>query len=185
MGLDYDKLVRDRIPEIIESSGKRAVTRVAGDDEYLHYLRRKLSEEVDEYMASEDAEELADILEVVSALGRQAGVPLSRLIEIADDKDAPPFLEELTTFLTKALFVEVNILTTSGIIAPAIVPHVIITESFHHKPFAKSPIMRLDVINVKTTDIIEVIQTKDVRGSSKFILSAFSYFDLAIEPFNQ
>lgn len=86
MGLDYDKLVRDRIPEIIESSGKRAVTRVAGDDEYLHYLRRKLSEEVDEYMASEDAEELADILEVVSALGRQAGVSLSKLIEIADDK---------------------------------------------------------------------------------------------------
>jgi len=86
MGLDYDKLVRDRIPEIIESSGKRAVTRVAEGAEYLHYLRRKLSEEVDEYMASEDAEELADILEVVSALGRQAGVPLSRLIEIADDK---------------------------------------------------------------------------------------------------
>ena len=86
MGLDYDKLVRDRIPEIIESSGKRAVTRVAEGAEYLHYLRRKLSEEVDEYMASEDAEELADILEVVSALGRQAGVPLSKLIEIADDK---------------------------------------------------------------------------------------------------
>jgi len=86
MGLDYDKLVRDRIPEIIESSGKRAVTRVAEGAEYLHYLRRKLSEEVDEYMASGDAEELADILEVVSALGRQAGVPLSKLIEIADDK---------------------------------------------------------------------------------------------------
>ena len=86
MGLDYDKLVRDRIPEIIESSGKRAVTRVAEGAEYLGYLRRKLLEEVGEYMASGDPEELADILEVVSALGRQAGVPLSKLIEIADDK---------------------------------------------------------------------------------------------------
>jgi len=86
LGLDYDKLVRDRIPEIIESSGKRAVTRVAEDAEYLSYLHRKLFEEVDEYTASGDVQELADILEVISALGRRAGVPLSRLIEIADDK---------------------------------------------------------------------------------------------------
>jgi len=86
LGIDYDKLVRDRIPEIIESSGKRAVTRITEGAEYLGYLQRKLLEEVDEYMTSGDAEELADILEVVSALGRQAGVPLSRLIEIADDK---------------------------------------------------------------------------------------------------
>ncbi|HAI86859.1 MAG TPA: hypothetical protein DCL63_07705 [Firmicutes bacterium] len=86
MRKDYDKLVRDRIPEIIESSGKKAVTRIADDAEYLSYLRRKLSEEVDEYTASGDVEELADILEVISALGRQAGVPLSRLIEMADDK---------------------------------------------------------------------------------------------------
>ena len=86
MGIDYDKLVRDRIPEIIESSGKRAVTRITEGAEYLGYLQRKLLEEVDEYMTSGDAEELADILEVVSALGRQAGVPLSKLIEIADDK---------------------------------------------------------------------------------------------------
>ena len=86
MRIDYDKLVRDRIPEIIESAGKKAVTRMADDAEYLSYLRRKLSEEVDEYMASGDVEELADILEVISALGRRAGVPLSRLIEIADDK---------------------------------------------------------------------------------------------------
>ena len=86
MGIDYDKLVRDRIPEIVESSGKRAITRIADDAEYLSYLRRKLSEEVDEYMTSGDVEELADILEVILALGRQSGVSLSRLIEIADDK---------------------------------------------------------------------------------------------------
>lgn len=86
MRIDYDKLVRDRIPEIIESAGKKAVTRIAEDAEYLSYLRRKLSEEVDEYMASGDVEELADILEVISALGLQVGVPLSKLIDIADDK---------------------------------------------------------------------------------------------------
>lgn len=65
----YNKLVRDRIPEIIEQSGKKAVTRIAGDGEYRQYLREKLQEEVGEFMENGNPEELADILEVVFALG--------------------------------------------------------------------------------------------------------------------
>lgn len=66
----YDGLTRDRIPEIVDSSGKRAITRTAGDTEYLDYLRRKLLEEVHEYMTSGDVDELAG--HTRSSLGAQA-----------------------------------------------------------------------------------------------------------------
>ncbi|QXJ27010.1 nucleoside triphosphate pyrophosphohydrolase [Actinomadura graeca] len=63
-----EKLVRDRIPQVIEESGRRAEFRVAGLDEYRSRLRAKLYEEAGEYVASGDPEELADVLEVVHAL---------------------------------------------------------------------------------------------------------------------
>lgn len=63
----YNKLVRDRIPEIIENSGKKFTTRILGDNEYINELKKKLVEEMEEYQqteTNEDAlEELADILE--------------------------------------------------------------------------------------------------------------------------
>ena len=46
--------------------------------------------------------------------------------------EAPPSLDEVTTSRTCALSVEVNTLTSSGMIAPASVPHVMMAESFHH-----------------------------------------------------
>lgn len=64
----YDKLVRNKIPEIIEKSGKVAVTRVLSDEEYRVYLEKKLDEEVAEFHESKSLEELADIIEVVHAL---------------------------------------------------------------------------------------------------------------------
>lgn len=82
----YDKLVRDRIPEIIEASGKKPVTRVADDGEYESYLRQKLVEEVEEYMDSGNPEELADIIEVIAALGLASDVPFDALVKMADEK---------------------------------------------------------------------------------------------------
>ena len=64
----YNKLVRDRIPEIIEQSGKHCKTRVLSFEEYELSLRKKLAEEVEEYLTSNDSNELADIIEVVYAL---------------------------------------------------------------------------------------------------------------------
>ena len=61
----YNKLVRDKIPEIIEIAGKRAEIRIADDSEYANLLKQKLLEEVDEYMQSNNPDELADIIEVV------------------------------------------------------------------------------------------------------------------------
>jgi predicted house-cleaning noncanonical NTP pyrophosphatase (MazG superfamily) len=64
----FNKLVRDRIPEIIQAKGETAVTRVLDEAEYREALRQKLGEEVQELLDSDDPEELADIMEVVRAL---------------------------------------------------------------------------------------------------------------------
>ena len=61
----YNKLVRDRIPEIIEASGKRCEYSILSGDAYLHMLDEKLNEELAEYQDSKSMEELADLLEVI------------------------------------------------------------------------------------------------------------------------
>jgi len=62
----YNKLIRDNIPEIIANdNGKRASVKVLTDDECLKYLNQKLSEELNEYLASSEIEELADLQEVI------------------------------------------------------------------------------------------------------------------------
>lgn len=88
MSIVYDKLVRDKIPQIIEASGKKAVTRTATEEEHLKRLRAKLIEEVEEYLASGEHEELADIIEVVTALARCSGSSLEGVIELAAAKRA-------------------------------------------------------------------------------------------------
>ena len=89
--------------------------------------------------------------------------------------DAPPSRDEVTTSRTCALSVEVKTLTSSGMIAPASVPHVMMAESFHHCVVVPGQIgmSRYDAMNVKTTDTSDVTHTSWVSGASKFILSAF------------
>lgn len=64
----YDKLVRDKIPEVIASRGGACSTRVADAEEYGRRLIEKLHEEVEEFTRDRNPEELADILEVIKAL---------------------------------------------------------------------------------------------------------------------
>jgi len=69
----YNKLVRDKIPEIIESSGRKAEYNVLAEAEYLSELDKKLQEEVDEYQADKSLEEMADVLEVLYAICKARG----------------------------------------------------------------------------------------------------------------
>ncbi len=65
----YNKLVRDKIPEIITSdNGKTCVTRIMKDNEYLESLNTKMQEELKEYLESGEVEELADLEEVLRAI---------------------------------------------------------------------------------------------------------------------
>lgn len=61
----YDKLVRDKIIDIIKSDGKKADYEIMDRKEHLSYLNQKLAEELDEYLESKNIEELADLVEVV------------------------------------------------------------------------------------------------------------------------
>ncbi len=69
----YNKLVRDKIPDIIRQNGGRAEIRVLPEEEYRRHLEQKLDEEVGEYHRDKNPEELADILEVVYALADAIG----------------------------------------------------------------------------------------------------------------
>ena len=68
MSKPYGKLVRDNIPQIIESQGQTPVIRTLSSEEYIACLHEKLSEEVAEYLADHSIEELCDILEVIEAI---------------------------------------------------------------------------------------------------------------------
>lgn len=82
----YNKLVRDKIPEIIAHNGGKADVRVLSEEEYKQYLEKKLDEETGEYHRDKTIEELADILEVVYALAATAGCSREQLMEIYHNK---------------------------------------------------------------------------------------------------
>ena len=75
----HNKLVRDKIPEIIEAAGKTCATHILTDEEYIAELETKLNEEVAEYQADKTLEEMVDVLEVLQALCVARGYTLDEL----------------------------------------------------------------------------------------------------------
>jgi len=70
----YQKLVRDRIPEIIEETGKEfSVCQVKGD-RLRDYAMKKLQEEVQEFVEEPSAEEAADIMEILNFICHRLGI---------------------------------------------------------------------------------------------------------------
>lgn len=84
--MDYGKLVRDKIPEIIEENGEEPIVRILDDEEYVEALNHKLEEEVGEYLESGDVEELADVLEVIYALLEVEDMDMVYLEKIRKEK---------------------------------------------------------------------------------------------------
>lgn len=84
----YNKLVRDRIPDIIQSPGKTCITEILSDEDYLHTVDAKLDEELAEYHKDQNIEELADLIEVIYAAAKARGYTLDQLEAVRAKKAA-------------------------------------------------------------------------------------------------
>lgn len=98
----YNKLVRDRIPDIIEAQGKTCVVEILSDEEYLRMVDAKLDEELAEYHTDQNIEELADLLEVIFAAAAARGYTREQLEAVRAQK-----AEERGGFEKKLLLKEV------------------------------------------------------------------------------
>lgn len=96
----YNKLVRDKIPEIIEATGAKPKTRILSDAEYLQELIKKLGEEYEEFKADNNIEELADLHEVLLGLADALGVTRDELEKVRAQK------AERRGAFTKRIFLE-------------------------------------------------------------------------------
>lgn len=86
----FNKLVRDKIPEKIKNNGEVPYTRVLSDEEFRIELEKKLFEECNEVLKAvsldERVEELADVLEVLCAIGALEGKDLDSIISVMKSK---------------------------------------------------------------------------------------------------
>ena len=80
------KSIRDKIPEIIEQSGKKCIVEVMDNDTYIEYLDQKLNEELAEYQQDKSIEELADLLEVIYAVVAARGYSVEELERLRLEK---------------------------------------------------------------------------------------------------
>lgn len=99
----YNKLVRNRIPEIIEESGAKCKTEILSDEKYLEMIDAKLDEELIEYHKDKNIEELADLLEVIRAATVARGYTLDELEAVRARK-----FEKRGGFDNKILLIEVE-----------------------------------------------------------------------------
>lgn len=96
----YNKLIRDKIPEIMEKNGAIFELRTLSDGEYSEMLHKKLHEEIKEFNETSDSEqiaELADIVEVIYAIVESKGLSIDNfeLVRIAKKEDRGGFAQKL------------------------------------------------------------------------------------------
>lgn len=82
----YNKLVRDKIPAIIESKGAKCTTVIVSQNTYLDLLDMKLCEELTEFRTDHSQEELADMLEVMMTVAKARGYDWNQILEIQAKK---------------------------------------------------------------------------------------------------
>ncbi|MBM7602802.1 putative house-cleaning noncanonical NTP pyrophosphatase (MazG superfamily) [Metabacillus crassostreae] len=87
----YNKLVRDKIPAIIDQTGKKYEVRKLNNDEYIIELKKKAYEELTEFVEAKDREssleELAELLEVINAVAVYHGSTLEEINSIRQQKE--------------------------------------------------------------------------------------------------
>lgn len=101
--ITYNKLVRDRIPEIIDAAGKVCVTDILPEDDYIRMVDAKLDEELAEYHKDQNIEELADLLEVLYAAAKARGYTREQLEQVRAAK-----AEKRGGFDKRILLIEVH-----------------------------------------------------------------------------
>lgn len=82
----FNKLVRDKIPEIIEANGESAEIEILDDQRFLQELHEKLFEEANEFVEEDSVEELADLMEVIYAIARLRGIDLEEVEKVRKEK---------------------------------------------------------------------------------------------------
>ena len=97
----YNKLVRDRIPEIITASGAECKTEILSDERYVEMIDAKLDEELAEYHKDKSLEELADLVEVIYAATLARGYTIDKLEAVRAKKAT-----ERGAFAKKILLIE-------------------------------------------------------------------------------
>ncbi|GAB6520993.1 nucleoside triphosphate pyrophosphohydrolase [Bacillus cereus] len=102
----YNKLIRNKIPQIIEANGKTPTIRILPEDEYIKELCKKTQEELTEYIEAktkpDKLEELSDLLELINALAEQEGTTIEEINNIRKKK-----AEERGGFSDRVFLIEV------------------------------------------------------------------------------
>jgi len=98
----YNKLVRDKITDIIETDGRIAKYRILDDNKYRQELNKKLQEEVKEYLEDNNVEELADIVEVIYGILNSMDVSIKEFEKIRINKQEQRGAFEKKIYLEEA-----------------------------------------------------------------------------------
>ena len=101
--MKYDKLVRDKIEKIIKRKGQKPIIHIASSQEYYYGLKAKLEEEVEEFIKSNNIEELADLLEVIYAICEHKGISRETLNNFRRQKN-----EERGKFLNRVILEKIE-----------------------------------------------------------------------------
>ncbi|MGH0943941.1 nucleoside triphosphate pyrophosphohydrolase [Bacillus mycoides] len=103
----YNKLIRDKIPQIIKANGKTPTTRILNEGEYIEELCKKTQEELTEYLEAktkpDKLEELSDLLELINALAEHEGTTLEEINNIRKKK-----AEERVGFSDRVFLIKVT-----------------------------------------------------------------------------
>jgi predicted house-cleaning noncanonical NTP pyrophosphatase (MazG superfamily) len=88
---EYPKLVRDKIPEIVEGrTGEKVKTRIMEDEEYRKYLLKKVEEEAHELTDAKNkeyiVEELSDLMELIDTIIEFNGLDMKTVREVQKEK---------------------------------------------------------------------------------------------------